>query len=76
MTPDLRAFFKEDLEPMVALLRDLIAIESPTTDKAAVDRMGARVADELASIGRRGCRAPAHSSRRYYRSALERVDAR
>src|SRR5687768_16077814 len=51
MTQDLRAYFNSQTDRMVALLQDLIAIESPTTDKDAVDRMGARVASELARLG-------------------------
>jgi glutamate carboxypeptidase len=36
---------------LVALLVRLVEIESPTTDKPAVDRMGAAVADELRQLG-------------------------
>jgi glutamate carboxypeptidase len=51
MTPDLQTYFNSQLDPMMVLLQDLIAIESPTSEKAAVDRMGARVAEELARLG-------------------------
>jgi glutamate carboxypeptidase len=51
MKPDLRAYFDRQTDDMVALLADLIAIESPTTDKAAVDRMSGRVAAELEALG-------------------------
>src|SRR3989304_8588162 len=36
---------------MVALLKRLVEIESPATDKAAVDRLGAVVAEELGRLG-------------------------
>ena len=36
---------------MVALLKRLVEIESPSTDKAAVDRLGAVVAGELGRLG-------------------------
>jgi glutamate carboxypeptidase len=51
MEPDLRVYFDRQTGDMVALLSDLIALESPTTDKAAVDRMSGRVAAELESLG-------------------------
>jgi len=40
---DLKAYFADKQQDMIDLLRDLIAIESPTHDKAAVDAMGERV---------------------------------
>jgi glutamate carboxypeptidase len=49
--PDLKAYFESKLEEMIALLVELCEIESPTTDKAAVDRMAWRVAEELESLG-------------------------
>ena len=48
---DLHAYFDGQLDAMVDLLKDLAAIESPTTDKAAVDRMSERVAEELDRLG-------------------------
>ncbi|WP_352429742.1 M20 family metallopeptidase [Thermoflexus sp.] len=36
---------------LVALLRALVALESPTTEKAAVDRLGAFVAERLKELG-------------------------
>lgn len=38
-------------EDLVALLRALVALESPTTEKAAVDRLGAFVAERLKDLG-------------------------
>lgn len=51
MKTDLRAYFTEHVNEMVALLREFVMLESPTSDKAAVDRMGARVAEELDHLG-------------------------
>jgi glutamate carboxypeptidase len=51
MEIDLRAYFTDHLENQLALLEDFIALESPTHDKAAVDRFGARVAEELQACG-------------------------
>lgn len=51
MTLDLRAYFTDRLDEMVDLVRDLITLESPTSDKAAVDRMGWRVKEELQALG-------------------------
>lgn len=51
MTSDLRAYFNTQLDTMVNLLQELVSIESPTSDKAAVDRMGDRIAAELVSLG-------------------------
>ncbi|HEC21360.1 MAG TPA: M20/M25/M40 family metallo-hydrolase, partial [Chloroflexi bacterium] len=51
MTSDLRSYFTARLDEMIALLSELVKIESPTCDKAAVDRMGARVAQELRALG-------------------------
>jgi len=45
------ADFAERTGEMVALLKRLVEIESPSTDKAAVDRLGAVVADELRCLG-------------------------
>ncbi len=51
MKTDLRAYFADQLENTLTLLEDFIALESPTHDKIAVDRFGARVAEELRSRG-------------------------
>ncbi|NDJ33377.1 MAG: M20 family metallopeptidase [Chloroflexi bacterium] len=48
---ELKAFFEEKTDEMIALLRDLVAIESPTYVKAAVDRLGERLQQELAERG-------------------------
>lgn len=41
--PELKAFFEPKQQAMIELLKELIAIESPSNDKAAVDAMGARL---------------------------------
>jgi glutamate carboxypeptidase len=51
MPLDLRAHFDAQTDAMLALLRELIALESPTSDKAAVDQVGRRVAEELDRLG-------------------------
>ncbi len=51
MNPDLRAYFTDHLDEIAALVRELAALESPTTDKTAVDRVGVRVAEELDHLG-------------------------
>ena len=51
MQPDLRAIYEARLDRMVGLTRDFVAIESPTDDKAAVDRLGRRIAEELRQAG-------------------------
>jgi glutamate carboxypeptidase len=45
------ADFAEKTGDLIALLKQLVEIESPSTDKAAVDRVGAVVADELRRLG-------------------------
>ena len=42
--PELRAYFDERTEQMLDLLRRLVEIESPSTEKAATDRIGRFVA--------------------------------
>jgi glutamate carboxypeptidase len=51
MTVDLRSYFEAQIEGMVTLLGDLIMLESPTSNKAAVDRVGERIAEELDRLG-------------------------
>ncbi|HXF70671.1 MAG TPA: M20 family metallopeptidase [Thermoflexus sp.] len=45
-------------DELVALLRELTVRESPTTEKAAVDRLGEFVADQLRDLGARVERIP------------------
>lgn len=51
MSNRLYDYFNTKVDALVALTRDLVALESPTDDKAAVDRIGARVAEELDALG-------------------------
>lgn len=48
-------------EELVSLLRELAVRESPTTEKAAVDRLGEFVADRLRDLGARVERIPQES---------------
>ena len=45
------AFFENQLDEMLAELRMLVEIESPSTDKAALDRMGAALVEQLRPLG-------------------------
>lgn len=45
------ADFLDQTEDLVTLLKQIVAIESPSTDKAAVDRLGVFLADELRQLG-------------------------
>ncbi|MCC6904909.1 MAG: M20 family metallopeptidase [Anaerolineae bacterium] len=51
MKPDLLNLFIQDTDTMIELLSELMQIESPTSDKAAVDRKGERIRHELEAIG-------------------------
>jgi glutamate carboxypeptidase len=44
-------YFQERLDGMVATIRELVEIESPSDDKGAVDRMGQAVAQKFSAIG-------------------------
>ena len=43
--------FTTETERMLGLLRQLVEIESPSLDKAAVDRLGAVVAAQITALG-------------------------
>jgi glutamate carboxypeptidase len=45
------AFFQQHEGEMLSLLRQMVEIESPSDDKAAVDRMGAFLADAFERLG-------------------------
>jgi tetratricopeptide (TPR) repeat protein len=60
-------------EELVALLRELVLRESPTTEKAAVDRLGEFVAERLRELGAQVERDTARAIREYQR--LMRVAA-
>ena len=49
--PDLRTYFADQTEGMVDLLRRLVELESPSTDKAATDRIIRYVADLAREAG-------------------------
>jgi len=48
---DLLEYFATRQAAMADLLGELVALESPTTDKGAVDRLGSRLAKELRALG-------------------------
>ena len=50
---DLRDFCRANRDWVLAITESLVALESPTTDKAAVDRCGAELASRLEAIGGR-----------------------
>lgn len=45
------AYFKEHREQIVSTIRDLVEIESPSDDKAAVDRVAEAVAEKFSRLG-------------------------
>src|SRR5258707_7505693 len=45
------AFCQQQQAEMLSLLQRMVEIESPSDDKAAVDRMGALLAEEFESVG-------------------------
>ena len=51
MPPLTIADFAPHTDSIVALLKRITAIETPSTDKAAVDRLGAIMAEELRALG-------------------------
>jgi len=55
---ELSAFFQRQQDEMLSTLRELVEIESPSHDKTAVDRMGARVAELMQAAGARVERFP------------------
>src|SRR3954466_11247330 len=55
---DLRDFCRAQFDWLLDTTESLVATESPTTDKAAVDRCGDLLASHLEAIGGRGTRLP------------------
>jgi len=55
---DLRDFCRANHEWVLETAEALVALESPTTDKAAVDRCGAALSSRLEAIGGRVSRLP------------------
>jgi glutamate carboxypeptidase len=51
MTPLPIETFSEQTAPILALVRRLVQIETPSTDKAAIDRLGVVLASELRDLG-------------------------
>ncbi len=55
---DLRMYFSQRIEEMLDLLRRLVELESPSTDKAATDRIGRFVAQVARQAGGNVTRVP------------------
>jgi glutamate carboxypeptidase len=55
---DLQKFCRDQREWLIALTEALVRLESPTTDKAAVDRCGRELASQMTAIGGRVTRLP------------------
>jgi glutamate carboxypeptidase len=55
---DLRDFCRANRDWLLETIEALVALESPTTDKAAVDRCGSALASRLEAIGGRVTRLP------------------
>jgi glutamate carboxypeptidase len=53
MTKDLQAFCRAERNWLIETTEALVRLESPTTDKAAVDRCGAELASRLEAMGGR-----------------------
>jgi glutamate carboxypeptidase len=51
MSPDFQTIFSDRLPAMVEMLSEFVSIESPTTVKPAVDRLGERIGQALTSLG-------------------------
>ena len=43
--------FKDQIDPLIVLIKDLVERESPSTDKDALDSLGVYVADRMRSLG-------------------------
>src|SRR5207244_468779 len=55
---DLRDFCRRERDWLLATIESLVRLESPTMDKAAVDRCGAELAARIEAIGGRVTRLP------------------
>jgi glutamate carboxypeptidase len=55
---DLQKFCRAERDWQLDLVESLVRLESPTTDKAAVDRCGAELAERLEAMGGRVTRLP------------------
>ena len=67
------AYFESLRDDAVDLLRRLVAIDSPTTDKAGVDRVGALVAEEFRAVGARVTLIPQERAGNVLRATFGRV---
>lgn len=62
MSSSLLAFCRDERPWLLELIHALVAIESPTDDKAAVDRCGTLLSSRLADLGARITRVPQTSA--------------
>jgi glutamate carboxypeptidase len=69
-----REWSRERKEGMVSLLRDLVEIESPSTDATAVAALALRLSHELSAIGLRTERLPVHGAGPILRAHSPAVD--
>ena len=60
--PQLHAYCRANEAWLLDTIQSLAAIESPTSDKAAVDRCGAELAKRMQAIGGRVSRVEASSA--------------
>jgi glutamate carboxypeptidase len=70
----LRAWARERTEGMVSLLRDLVEIESPSTDPTGVASLATRLSHELSAIGLETERLPVHGAGPILRAHTRAVD--
>ncbi len=68
--PTLRAFCDDHHDWLVRVLAELVRLESPTTDPAAVDRCGERLAERLREMGGTVERIPSPTSGAHLRATF------
>jgi glutamate carboxypeptidase len=61
------AYFTERRDAIVQTVRDLVEIESPSDDKAAVDRIGGAIAEKFSQLGSNGaqCKVRLHRAEKF-----------
>ena len=70
---ELVSYFETWQDEMVAVLRELVELESPSTDKAAVDRAGEHVAGLMQAAGATVERLPREGVGGYLLRGLSRA---
>ena len=69
---DLLTYFKDQKQPMVDFLTTLVNYETPTTDKAAVDKLGAFMEAQFNQLGASVTRIPQEKVGRFPAGEMER----